>query len=76
METIAVNDFKDNLLEFLKKIEHGSIFTITLQGKPVARIIPPGITIEEARKSLQTLQKTAIIKDVISPIDVEWEALK
>lgn len=76
METIAVDDFKDNFWEILKKIEHGSIYTITLQGKPVARLIPPGITIEEARKSLQTLQKTAIIKDVISPIDVEWEALK
>jgi antitoxin (DNA-binding transcriptional repressor) of toxin-antitoxin stability system len=76
METIAVNDFKDNLLEILKKIEHGSIFTITLQGKPIARLIPPEINIEKARESLKALQKTAIIKDVISPIDVEWEALK
>jgi prevent-host-death family protein len=76
METIAVSKFRTNLMQILKRIEHGSIITITSHGKPVAKLTPPEDIIKTSQYKLEQIRKTAIVKDVLSPIDEKWEALK
>ena len=76
METIAVSEFRANLMSFLKKVEAGETITLTSRGHEVARLVPPKDKLHESRKALKKLSKSAIIGDVLSPIDEEWEAMK
>lgn len=76
MTSIAVSEFRANLMKVLKQIENGSTINITSRGKVIARLVPPNDTIKIARKKLNEISRTAILHDVISPIDVEWEATK
>jgi len=76
MEKIAVSQFRANLLGFLKKVERGEVITLTSRGHDVAKIIPPDNKMESARHALLSLRKSAIINDVLSPIDEEWMATK
>jgi len=76
MERIAVSEFRANLLGFLKKVEKGEVITITSRGSDVAQIIPPDNKMLTARKTLQHLRKTAIISDVLSPLEEEWKVMK
>lgn len=75
MITIAVSEFRANLMKVLKKVEHGTNVTITSRGKVVAKLVPPDFAQESARKKLKEIGKKAIIGDVISPIDSPWEVL-
>lgn len=76
MNTVAVSDLRANLMKILKKIEHGSEIDITSRGKIVAKLVPPDYTKEIAREKLKAIGKSAVLGDVISPIDVEWKAVQ
>jgi prevent-host-death family protein len=41
---VGIRELKANLSAFVDRIEHGEVVTITRHGKPVARIVPPGIS--------------------------------
>ena len=64
MQSIAVSEFRANLMETLRKIERGAVIIITSRGREIARLMPPKTSTEEAREKLQKLRQTAIIKDV------------
>jgi prevent-host-death family protein len=76
MTSIAVSDLRANLMQILKKIERGAVISITSRGREIARLVPPENSMEQAREQLEGLRQTAIIKDVLSPLDEEWEATK
>jgi len=76
MEKIAVSEFRANMLGILKKVEKGEVITLTSRGHEVAKIIPPDDRMEEARKALRHLRKTAVIGDVLSPIEDEWKVMQ
>ena len=40
METIGVRDLRQRASEILKDVQAGSSFTITVAGRPVARLVP------------------------------------
>lgn len=73
MRTIKASEFKARCLKLMDEVaESGEPVLITKAGKPVARLVP----LVERPKSLWRAHKGLIeIKgDIISPIDVEWEA--
>jgi prevent-host-death family protein len=74
--TIPATEFKAKCLKLMDDVKRRRItVVITKRGKPVARIIPP----DTKRRStlFGALKGSVIIKgDIISPLDVEWEALK
>jgi len=76
MNTIAVSDLRANLMKVLKKINQGTTFTITSHGRVVAMLVPPVESSDIAKQKLEKLAKKAVIGDIISPIDIEWNALK
>jgi prevent-host-death family protein len=76
MEKVAVSEFRANLVGFLKRVERGEVIALTSRGHQVAKIIPPDNKTENARDALKKLRKTALIGDVLSPIEDEWEVLK
>jgi len=75
METkIAVSELRANLMKVLKEIEMGSTVNITSRGKVVAKLVPPDHGKDIANEKLNKIAQSAIIRDIISSIDEEWEA--
>jgi len=73
--TIKASEFKAKCLALLDEVERtGDRLVITKKGKPEADIVPHR---PAKRKFIGLLKgRGEIVGDIISPIDVEWEALK
>ena len=70
---MKASEFKAKCLALMDEVaENGGEIVITKNGKPVAKLI----AFHERPKSLFGIDKgrLKIIGDIISPIDVEWEA--
>lgn len=76
MESINISEFRANLLSYLNKAKEGKELNITSHGEILATIVPPINRSKQARAKLQELAKTAVVGDVISPIDNEWDVMK
>jgi prevent-host-death family protein len=72
---IKVSEFQAKCLALLDEVERtGDRLVITKNGKPIAEVGPHN---PQKRSPLGIWKGKITIKgDIISPIDVEWEALK
>jgi prevent-host-death family protein len=72
---IKASEFKAKCLALLDDVGRtGDPLVITKKGKPLAKLVPYK---QEKRKLIGILKgRGEILGDIISPIDVEWEALK
>ena len=72
--TIAAGEFKTKCLKLLDEVaETRETLVVTKHGKPVAQVIPmpdQGDPFGRMKGSVK------ILGDIISPLDVEWEAMK
>lgn len=76
MTTIQASEFKAKCLALMDQVARsGESLVITKNGKPVAELKPYR---PPRAKSIIGLHKGQgkILGDIISPIDVEWDALK
>lgn len=72
--TIAAGEFKAKCLKLLDEVaEKRQPLVITKHGKPVAQLTPV-----PAQENIVGSMKGSVlwIGDIISPIDVEWDAMK
>lgn len=72
--TIAAGEFKAKCLKLLDEVaEKRETLIITKHGKPVAQLAPI-----PAQESIVGSMKGSVLwmGDIISPIDVEWDAMK
>jgi prevent-host-death family protein len=72
---IKASEFKAKCLSVIDEVERTrQSVVITKRGKPVAELVPH----KPPKRNLLGLLKgrMEIVGDIISPIDVEWEALK
>jgi len=69
METIAVSELRASLMHVLRRIESGESLIITSRGRQIARLVPPESPANKARQALKKLRETAIIKEVLSPLE-------
>jgi prevent-host-death family protein len=76
MESIGVSKLRENMVLFLNKVQQGESITITSRGTEIAMLIPIKKKEEISKKTLKKLRETAVVGDVVSPIEEEWKALK
>jgi prevent-host-death family protein len=72
---IKASEFKAKCLALMDEVARtGATVVITKNGKPVAELVPH----RPRKRSLRGIfkDKLFIVGDIISPIDVEWDALK
>ena len=75
MLEVTVTTFRKHIPDFLGKVRKGEDISLTSRGKVIARLVPPVDERQSAREQLAALRSSAcFIGDIISPIDVEWEA--
>ena len=71
---IKAGEFKAKCLELMDRVAEGhEEIIITKRGKPVAKLVPIGG--KPVRDAFGWMKGTGIeLGDIISPIDVEWDA--
>ena len=72
---IKASEFKAKCLALMDEVERtGETLVITKKGKPVAKLVPH----RKRKKSAFGIWegRVFITGDIMSPIDVEWDALK
>ena len=81
MKKLAISEFKTHCLEIINNMQiDGNPIEITKRGKPLARVVP----ISPKSPKLSAMHEISetfrgrgeIVGDIISPIDVEWDAEK
>ena len=73
VRTITASEFKAKCLELMDEVnESGVALVITKNGRPVSRLVP----YLEKPETLFGIDRGRfeIIGDIISPLDVEWDA--
>jgi prevent-host-death family protein len=73
MRTIKASEFKAKCLKLMDEVaESGQPLVVTKNGRPIAQLNP----ISREQRSIWGLHKgqIEILGDIVSPIDVEWEA--
>ena len=75
METVNISEFRANLLNYLQKAKDGHKIIITSHGETLATIVPPIDKNRHAKAKLKQLAKSAVINDVVSPGNDEWDIL-
>ena len=75
-QQVAVSELRAHLTDFLQKVIAGEEVFVTSRGRVIAKIVPVETTREAARQSLQQLRETAVLYDVLSPLDDEWDAME
>ena len=72
--TIPAGEFKAKCLKLLDKVaEDRQPLIITKHGRPVAQLVP----VPAKRNIIGAMRGSVLWEgDIVSPIDVEWEAMK
>jgi prevent-host-death family protein len=75
LRTIKASEFKAKCLALIDQVaDTGNSIVITKNGKPLAKLVPHRVP---TRSPIGIWKGKVKIKgDIISPIDVEWDALK
>ncbi len=69
-QTIAQRELRNNISAVLRAAEAGETFTVTVRGRPVARVVPPG---DPSRPRIDVDRET--IRHILAaPIDEELAA--
>ena len=76
--TIPAGEFKAKCLKLLDEVaEKREILVITKHGKPVAQLVPMEVAPAERQGIVGSMRGSVLWEgDIISPIDVEWDAMK
>lgn len=74
MQQVPVTVFRKHIPEYLGKVRQGEKISLTSRGQEVARLVPPEDTRLSAQVQLDALRVQCHVGDVISPVDIEWEA--
>jgi len=73
--TVPAGEFKAKCLKLIDEVaETRKPLVITKRGKPVAEVIPMPAKQRDIVGSMKG--SVTILGDIISPLDVEWEAMK
>ncbi len=73
--TIPAGEFKAKCLKLLDEVaEKRHTLVITKRGKPVAQVVPVAAKRQDIVGSMKG--SVTILGDIISPLDVEWDAMK
>ena len=76
MKNVSISELRANLLKYLSLVQQGEQINVTSKGKVMATLTPPVGQQDAANIKLGYLAKTAVIHDVISPMEDNWDAMK
>lgn len=72
MASIEISEFRTNMRVILQRVQQGEVIGLLIGDKEIAKLIPPDYSRITARQTLEELRQTAVIGDVLSPMDETW----
>ena len=63
--TIPQRELRNNISQVLRAAEAGETFTVTVRGRPVARLVPPG----EAGRPAVDVDRSTLRRILVQPVD-------
>jgi len=76
MKNVSISELRASLLKYLTRVQRGERINVTSKGRVLATLTPPISQQDAAREELGKLAQTAVIHDVISPIEDSWDAME
>jgi prevent-host-death family protein len=76
MMDVTITELRANLLKYLKIAQRGEKINVISKGTPLATLTAPITERNEAKEKLKRLAKTAVINDIVSPTNENWDAMK
>lgn len=73
MLAIGISEFRSNMSAILQRVQNGEIISLLVRETEVAKLVPPDYARFAARQQLEELRQTAVVGDVLSPLDEQWE---
>ena len=74
MHEVNVSELRSRLPEYLALAEAGEEILVTRRGKVVARLSAARDVRAGAKERLTALRRRAQVGDVVSPLEVDWDA--
>ncbi len=74
MIDVGISEFRANMNSILQQVQNGEVVSLLLRGKEIAKVVPPNYAQTAARQELEALRQSAVVGDVLAPIDEEWSA--
>lgn len=74
MTRVDLTELRRELSHYVRRVEAGETIDITRDGNVVARLQPADGHRARAREALARIRETAVVGDIESPLDVEWNA--
>ncbi len=74
MVEVGISEFRANMNAILQQVQNGEVVSLLLRGKEVAKIVPPDFAQAAARDELALLRQSAVVGDVLAPLDESWHA--
>jgi prevent-host-death family protein len=76
MSEVNVSELRNRLPEYLARAEAGEDVLVTRRGRVVARLSAARDDRTGAKERLAALRGKARVGDVLSPVDVSWDAAR
>ena len=74
MISVGISEFRTNMSMFLQRVQEGEIISLLLRDKEIAKLVPPDYARAVARQTLADLRQTAVVGDLLAPLDETWDA--
>ena len=74
MRDVHVTDLRNHLPSYLAEVQKGEQLRVMSRGKVIARIVPEVDLAAAAKQRLSEARPQAKLGDLMSPIDVSWDA--
>lgn len=71
---VEIRAFQSDIGTYLQIAKTGKFVRLMDNGVEIARLIPPEFDQACALNELERLRKTAVVGDILAPIDIEWHA--
>lgn len=68
-KTIPQRELRNNIAAVLRAAEAGETFTVTVRGRPVARVVPPG----DPTYPRVDVDRDTILRILSTPIDADFQ---
>ncbi len=72
MIDVGISEFRANMNAILQQVQNGEVVSLLLRGKEIAKIVPSDYARTAAQQELEALRQTAVVGDVLAPIDEQW----
>ena len=74
MVAIGISEFRANMSVILQRVQQGEIISLLVRETEVAKLVPPDYARLAARQQLEDLRQTAVVGDLVAPLDELWDA--